>query len=249
MLLRCLGLMLFTAALSSATDPAALIEAGLAAEARLDSAQALTLFQQADAAQPNNAFILQKIARQYSDLVIDQSTTNAKRQYAETALSYARRAAALRPDDPVNALSLAICYGKLALSSDTSAKISYARLIKQEAERALALDPQYAWAHHVLGRWHGEVAELGFTAKFFVRFVHGGLPPANLATGIAHLKRATELDPTELTHFLELGFAHAANREPELARAAWLHGLAMPSRGKHDEVAKQRARDALAQLK
>jgi hypothetical protein len=28
--------------------------------------------------------------------------------------------------------------------------------VKEEAERALALDPNYAWAHHVIGRWHSK---------------------------------------------------------------------------------------------
>ena len=32
------------------------------------------------------------------------------------------------------------------------------------------------------------------------------------------------------------------------ARAAWQHGLAMPDRGKHDGVAKRRARAALEKL-
>ena len=36
-------------------------------------------------------------------------------------------------------------------------------------EKAVALDPDYDWAHHVLGRWHYEVAELGGTKRLVVR--------------------------------------------------------------------------------
>lgn len=240
--------MLFGWAALAAQDPAALVQAALAAEARLDSALALELFQQASAARPDDAFIHQKIARQYSDLVVDQDTPESKRRFAQMALDHAQRAAALRPDDPVNALSLAISYGKLATYSDNHTKVRYSHLIKDAAERALALDPGYAWAHHVLGRWHREIAALGRTTRFLARLIHGGLPEANLDQGIFHLRRAIELEPAELNHHLELGFAYAAARQPQAARDRWNHGLALPSRGKHDEPAKERARAALSRL-
>ena len=219
-----------------------------AAETRQDSHAALQLLQEADAARPDNAFILQKIARQYSDLVVEQPTTDEKKRYAQIALDYSQRAVALDPRDPVNVLSLAVCHGKLALYGDTAAKVRYSRLVKEETERALALNPDYAWAHHLLGRWNYEVASLGAASRFLVRLIYGGLPDASYAEGIRELQRATELEPGELNHVLELGFAYAAAGQPEQARLQWTRGLAMPSRGKHDEPAKQRAREALAKL-
>jgi tetratricopeptide (TPR) repeat protein len=237
------------AALGDTPDPDAVVRAALAAEARLDSAAALALFEQAAAARPNDAFILQKIARQYSDLVVDQPDDAGRKRFAQTALEYSRRAVALKPDDPVNVLSLAVCHGKLAVYSDTQAKIRYSRLVKEEAERALMLDPRYAWAHHVLGRWHYEVAALGSTSRFFVQVLYGGLPAASFGQSIQHLQRATELEPDELNHWLELGFAYAAAGRPAEARNSWQRGLAMPARGKHDEPAKQRARGALGTLR
>jgi tetratricopeptide (TPR) repeat protein len=249
MILRVLSLLCLLGTAAGADRTASILEAALAAEARLDSRAALQLYEQADAARPNDAFILQKIARQYSDLVVEQPDVEAKKRYAQTALDFAQRAVALKPDDPVNVLSLAVCHGKLAVYSDTKTKIRYSRLVKEEAERALALDPDYAWAHHLLGRWHYEVADLGATSKFFVRLLYGGLPPASFDEGIRHLQRATELEPDELNHWLELGFAHAAAGRQDTARTKWTRGLAMPSRSKHDEPAKQRARAALASLR
>jgi tetratricopeptide (TPR) repeat protein len=245
------GLMLWLAfgVVSFGADADALVQQALAAEAGLDAAGALRLFQQADAARPNDAFILQKIARQFSDLVIEQADTGGKLRFARLALEHAQRAAALKPDDAINVLSLAISHGKLAHYSDIGTKVRYSRLVKEDAERALALDPGYAWAHHVLGRWHHEVAELGSASKLFVRMFHGGLPPASSEEAVEHLRRATQLEPDELNHWLELGFAlSAANREAE-AQEAWRRGLAMTARSKHDEPAKQRAREALAALR
>ena len=247
-----LGVKLFlTALLASALSAAPvddLLREAQSAEAKLDSPRALELYLQADQAKPNDALILQKIARQYSDLVLEQPTTEAKKRHAQTALDYSLRAVALNPRDPVNVLSLAVCHGKLAVYSDTKTKIQYSRLVKEEAERALVIDPSYAWAHHVLGRWHYEVASLGVTSRWLVRLLYGGLPEASHEQAITHLRRAVELEPEELNHHLELGFACAAAGKKDEARSSWDHGLALASRGKHDEPAKQRAREALSRL-
>ncbi len=236
------------AAVLRATDIEVLLRNARTAEAAMDAREALQLYLKADEAHPDDAFILQKIARQYSDLVEDQPSLEDRRRYAQTALEFSQRAVARDPKNAVNVLSLAICHGKLALCSETRTKLEYSRLVKAEAEQALALDPGYAWAHHVLGRWHREVALLGATSKFVVRLFYGGLPAASVETGIRELARAAELEPDELNHWLELGFAYAAAGQPAQARRQWQHGLAMPSRNKPDEAAKQRAREALARL-
>ncbi len=233
--------------IAAETDAAALLARALQAESNQDSAQALTLFLQLERLRPDDPFVLQKIARQYSDTIVDLADRDRQVDYAERALAYAQHATELAPDDPVNVLSIAIARGKLATLSDTRTKVELSRLIKRDAERALALDPDYAWAHHVLGRWHYEVAELGTLARWIVRLGFGGLPEASHAAAITHLERAIALEPEVLAHHLELGFAYlAVGREAE-ARHQFEYGLELPSREKHDEVAKARARRALTE--
>lgn len=246
---RSLLLALFIVSCVKAT-PAAddLVQDALAAESALQTGRALELFLQVEQIRPNDAFVLQKIARQYSDSVVDTDDVELKKKRAEKALAYARRAVELEPDNPVNVLSLAICHGTLGVYSDTRTKIQYSRLVREEAERALQLDPDYAFAHHVLGRWHYEVASLGVMARFVVALVYGGLPEASNLEAINHLQRAVELEPEVLVHHLELGFALLAGGRVDEARASFQKGLSMPSRDKHDEPAKRRAQAALAAL-
>lgn len=251
MILR-FALSLFLAALASTSargDAATewLVKAA-AAERAFAVKEALGFYLEADRLRPDDPVILQKIAQQLSDLSLQVATEEEKKAQAEQALAYAKRAVALAPDNAVNVLSLAVCYGKMAVFSDTRGKIEYSRLVRQEAERAVALDPNYDWAHHVLGRWHYEVAGLGATTRLFVRVIYGGLPEASTTEATSRLERAVELAPTRVPHHLELGFALlAAGREAD-ARASLERGLALPSTELYDEAAKKRARAELEKL-
>lgn len=224
------------------------LRAAQAAERAFDAPRALEHYLAAEKAGPPDAVVLQKIARQYSDLSSEQSTREAQRAYAERALEYARRAVELEPQNAVYALSVAIAYGKLALASDPRGKVRSSRLVREQAERALALDPGYAWAHHILARWHLEVAKLGAASRAVVGLFYGGLPSASIADAVRHLERAVELEPGELQHHLELGVAYATAGQPAKARASFEKGLALPSTARIDEPAKARAREALARL-
>lgn len=231
-----------------AADADTLVKDALAAEARFDSKTALGLFLQADAARPNDPFILQKIARQYSDSTFDLTEPTDQKRYCEQALAYARRAFELAPKNPVNVLSLGICYAKIGFYSDTKTKIANSRLVKDYAEQALALDPNYSYAHHVLGQWNYEVASLGAATRLIVRLVYGGLPAASTAEGVRHLRRAVELMPQLPSHRVELGLALLADGQREAAKRELEQALAMPEHEKYDEESWRRAREALKKL-
>ncbi len=218
------------------------------AEARWDLTQALAMYRRADELQPNTAFILQKIARQLSDSVAEAKTREERRQLAEEALDYSLRAQARAPEDPVCTLSVAISYGKLALTADASHRIKYAGLVREHAERALQLKPDYDWAHHVLGRWHYELAQVGGPTRALARLFYSAVPAGTCAEGIDHLTRAVALAPENPSHRIELGLARIACGRREDGLAEIRLGLSLPSREKHDESAKARARAALQRL-
>lgn len=247
------GLVLLVVVATATVTPArtaidGLVTAAREAQARLDSRRALELLLEAERLRPDDPGILRGIARQYSDLTVELPGTEERREAVERALDYSQRAVDLDPSNPEGVLSLAVCYGKLALYGSTREKVEYSRLVRLKAERALSLDTRSAWAHHLLGRWHCELSELGSVARFVVRVIYGGLPEASTAEAVRHLELAVELEPDQLQHRLELGFAYLAQGETEKARATFTTGLAMPSRDKHDEPAKRRARAALEKL-
>jgi tetratricopeptide (TPR) repeat protein len=229
--------------------PEALVAEAQRAEAALDTPRALELYLAADRARPDDAFILQKIARQHSDLIPDRKATAERAALAKTALGYAERAVALQPNNAVNVLSVAICRGQVAFFGGVRARVEAARDVQAAAERALALDPGYAWAHHVLGRWHREMVELGRIARLWVSLFYGGLPPGSLETALEHLDRAVALEPNELAHHVERGLILVDLKRPADARRALEHALTLPDTARHHTEFRQRGQESLGKLR
>ena len=223
----------------------ALVARGLEAERLERPGEAKEAFLAADRLRPNDPVLLQKIARQLSDMTFVEDDVEVRGQLAREALEYASRAYELDPQSPEIVLSLAIIHGKLGIYAGVGDKVRYARKIKGYAEEALALKPDYAWAHHVLGQWHCSVAELGSAKRFFASLLFGGLPAASVAEGIQHLERAVALAPDEVVHRVELGFAYRQVDRVAEAHEQWHVALSLPERGLEDGPARERALAAL----
>jgi tetratricopeptide (TPR) repeat protein len=225
-----------------------LVRQGEEAESRFNPEAALQFFLQAHSERPKDPQTLLKIAKEYSDSTLAISDPAENRRRVAKALEFAERAAELDPHSPVALLSQAICYGKLGQYGDTREKIEYARLVKQYADRALAEDPNYAYAHHVLGQWEYEIAALGRTKRLLVALVYGALPDASTQDSVLHLERAVELEPNTASHRLALGFAYLANGEPSKARRSFEEVMAMPLREIYDADCRAQAERAIAGL-
>lgn len=224
------------------------IAAGLEAEQRMQPREALGHFRNALAVRPDDAFLQQKVAQQLSDAAFLEPSPEARARLAAEALVYAKRAVELDPGSAVARLSLSVLYGKLAIEGDARTRVDYARRIHQHAEEALAIDPTYAWARHVLGRWHVEMSQINFAKRAVVAVFLGGLPRASLDEGIAHLEEALRLEGDAVPHHVELGFAYQRAGRLTEARTSWQTALRLPSIRVYDSAAKQRASAALGAL-
>jgi tetratricopeptide (TPR) repeat protein len=225
-----------------------LLRAGDALDAKLRNQEALEIYLKADALQPNDAEILRRIAKQYSQLMVSESKTPENRELARKALEYAQRAVKIDPNNANARLSLAICYGKAAFLESAKRRIEMSRLIREEADAALRLDPGSDYAWHVLGRWNFELANFNAALRFLAETIYGKFPNASNARAAECFEKAISLQPDRVIHHVELGRAYAAlGRKPE-AIAELKKGLALPSREKDDNESKDRARKALTAL-
>ncbi|MDD5199720.1 MAG: hypothetical protein PHC88_07940 [Terrimicrobiaceae bacterium] len=225
------------------------IKQGDALDARNQNAAALEILLKADAIKPNDAEILRRIAKQYSQQMEAESTSPANKALGRQALDYAKRAKAADPQNANARVALAICYGKVAFLEPARTKIEYSRLIKDEADAAIRLDASNDYAWHVLGRWNYELANFNPALRFLAQVIYGKFPDASNARAAECFEKAIALQPGRVIHHVELGRACAALGRKDEARAELKKGLDLPSREKDDDESKDRARQTLKALR
>lgn len=107
--------------------------------------------------------------------------------------------------------ALAMVLGRLSRTKGSKERVRYAKLIFDEASRAVALNPNHDGAHHVLGAWNAEVKRLSGIQRFFAKALFGGgfMRAANWDDAVKHLEQAVALNPQHIYHRLELAEVYA----------------------------------------
>ena len=226
-----------------------LIAKGNAYFEKLDAPEALKYYLPAEKLEPENVRLLVRISREYRHLMSDASKAEEKLRLGGIAVDYAKRAAALGPNDPEAQLAVAISYGKLQPLASTREKVETARIIKSEADKAIKLDPRGDLAWHVLGRWNMGYAEITGVKRAFAELVYGKLPAPTYEDAAKCFEKAIELKPDRLIHYIELGWVYSHMGRTVEARRVITKGLAMKETEKDDPESKQRGRETLAKLR
>jgi len=231
-----------------AEDPqvTALISQADAEERLHHTRAALELLLKAEQVEPQNVGVLLRISKQYSDLVNSAKPATAAEQVGRKSLDYARRAVQLDPQNAKAHLSVAVGYGKLTDLVGNKVKVEYTKYIKEETEKAIALDATDDYAWHVMGRWHFGVANVGPVLKALALVAYGGLPPASNEEAAKCLKKATEIAPQRIIHHATLARVYRTMGKYELAAKEWQAVASLPATDKEDEAEKRAAQQALA---
>ncbi len=225
-----------------------LIERGDASDRTFDAVEALKDYLPAAKLDPTNPLLMARIARQYRHLMSDATTRAEKLRLGELSLVYAKKAAALGPNDSEAQLSPAITYGKMLPLQGTKEQVENSPRIKAAADKAIKLDPRNDSAWHVLGRWHQVLANIGMLKRALGQLIYGTLPTSTNEEAVACFEKAIEINPHRLRHFIELGRTYAQMGQTAKARRFLEKGLAMPDTEKDDPEMKTRGREALAAL-
>ena len=182
-------------------------------------AAALKSFLAAERLSPTNCEILCRITKQYCDLMYSAKSKDEQKSLAEKALACAQRAVKADPQSCKAHLCVAVCCMKNFPFSDNQTKINYSKQLKAEAEKAIALDPKEDVSYYMLGRWHYEVANMGFIMKGLIKIAYGGLPKASNDLAIQNFKKAIELAPRRIIHHMELSKVYFTVGQKKLAVA------------------------------
>ena len=206
---------------------------------------ALSALRAAEQVEPNNLGVLLRMSRQYSDLVDQTKPADAAKAVALKSLDYAQRASKLDPTNAKARLSVAVAYGKLTDFAGNKTKLEYSRLIRDEAAKAIELDPSDDFAWHVLGRWHFGVANVNGVMKGMASLIYGGLPDASNEEAARHLRKAAELAPRRIIHHSELARVYQKLGKPALAKTEWKIVLSLPASNEEDRKDQREATKTL----
>jgi len=207
----------------------------------------LQVLQQAEAMDGNDADVLWRMARAYYDRGV-MAPEKQKEAAFEQCEQYARKAVQADPQNEKGHLWLAIGVGKVALERGGKEKVDLSREVKEQAEKAIQLNPNDYQPYHVLARWNYEVATLSWVLKAAAKIVYGGLPPASVSESVTLFKKAIQLNPTEVNNHLQLAKVYIHEGDKAAARAQLQKALSLPNKDIEDPDHKKEARKLLDKL-
>jgi tetratricopeptide (TPR) repeat protein len=160
----------------------------------------------------------------------------------------ARRAVAADSLGADGHFALAAAVGRASLTMGKKERIRRARVIRDEAERTIAIDPRHDGAYHILGRWNAEIMRLSGLSRFFAKTMLGAgiFSQASWDGAISNMERAVALDPGRLYHRLELAEIYVDRKRYDDAREQLTEVAALPDREIMDSLYRREAA-ALAQ--
>lgn len=192
------------------------IALGDSADAALQPEVALRHYQAALALDSTRYEALWKAARSIADVAKqiegDEDALKRRRDSLYTVgRGYAEGAVRANPDGADGHFALAMVLGRLSRTKGSKERVRFARVIFDEATRAVQIDSTHDGAHHVLGAWHAEVKRLSGIQRFFAKALFGGgfMSQANWDAAVRHLERAVAFNPQDIYHRLELADVYA----------------------------------------
>ncbi len=232
-----------------AQNTSTLIQQAEQMERQLKEVDASNLYQAVLLQDPRNVQALCKLAELQSILGEKATDKKAKQLYFETSYSFAKRAWLADSNCVETNYVMAMASGKMTdFESDNKKVVGYVRDIKDYAERAIKINPNYGKAQYVLGKWHYEMYILSGFKKAAVKLMYGGLPSGDPDIAIACMEKCRTLEPYFVSNYLDLGRAYKEVRKPTQAIDVLTKLQKLPNRNSADPLLKATGATLLATL-
>jgi len=232
-----------------AQNTSTLIQQAEQLERQLKEADASNLYQAVLLQEPRNVQALCKLAELQSILGEKATDKKTKQLYFETSYSFAKRAWLADSNRVESNYVMAMASGKMTdFESDNKKVVGYVRDIKDYAERAIKINPNYGKAQYVLGKWHYEMYILSGFKKAAVKLMYGGLPSGDPDIAIACMEKCRTLEPYFVSNYLDLGRAYKEVRKPTQAIDVLTKLQKLPNRNSADPLLKATGATLLATL-
>ena len=152
----------------------------------------------------NDVEILWRMARSYFDIADQTSDIDIQKENVDRALPYAKKALEL---DALSAKAnhwYAVIIGKKGVLEGTKQKILNSYEVEKYGLKAIELDPSYDGTHHLMGRWHYNIADLAWYERTIASTIYATPPEGSFDEAIIYFKQAIDANPEDIRHYLWL---------------------------------------------
>ncbi len=164
---------------------------------------------------------------------------NGMRLYYESAASFAQRAWQADSNNADADYIMALVADHMPdIETEAKKTAVYFKDEKKYADKALSLNSRHGKAHYLVGKWHYELMTLPPLKKAAIKFLHGGLPNADMDSAIVHLEQCKTLEPYFVANYLILAKAYKENRRPAQAIEVLKLLVRLPIRTANDPALK-----------
>ncbi len=228
-----------------------LLEEGLRYEKEFKLEEALKKYEAVLKLEPHNIEALIHASRMTSNIAGRIKDTEERRKKLVVAENYSRGAIRLNPKSADARFSLVLT---MALQSEVAPsakeKVKDAKIIREEAEKIIQLDPTYALGYFVLGKWHMEVSKFNWFERTACDLFLGGFPEnVSMEESIKNFNKALELDPNQIIILYGHASAlHYQKKDKEAIRELE-KAISLPIREPDDEFRKEKCRELLKEIK
>ncbi len=214
-----------------------------------DESGAMEVFKEVLEIDPQNSEAIWNVSVLYAQRGNRADNEDAQQDYFSTADEWAEKCLEYHPDSAACHFSKAVAIGRKAQNAGTRDRIRMSEEIKEHADRAVDLDPDFFRAWHLLGVWHTEVANLNWAERTAARAIFGGLPEgASNEKAEEAFQKAMEMNPNSILIHLDFAIYYEEVGEDEKAIELLEKLLEFEPKLKDDEDLKERARELLADL-
>mgnify|MGYP001382440571 CR=1 FL=1 len=231
-----------------AQDAVSLIKEADQLEASLKEEEAYDKFKQVLKVDHRNYYALWKCSELCSRIGRRQATKQKQLDFYKAGKIYAEMAIKADPQKADGYYALAVAMGRLAISESGDEKIKAVKAIKENADKAIQINPNHGRAWHVLGKWHYEVSNLNAVERAALKIFYGGLPKSSLEEAIKAYEKAMVLEPNFALNNLELAKAYHRNNQDAKAIALLKALPAIPEKTEDDKHIKEEGRKLLEKL-
>lgn len=227
------------------------IETGDSFYKKFDLKNAALNYQKAYDKKPNDYYSLQKLTRVYNDLgeyyYEIKDNKNAETSI-NNALKYAEIFQSKFPDSASVYSLLALSYGNIALFKGDKEKIKLAYKIKDNAEKAIKLNPNDFLPYIILSIYNRQIASLSWFERTFANVFFGKVPEGNIEDAEKMMLKALSIQPGVIIAMYHLSLVYQETDEEE-KEISWLKKVIdAPINDFRDQFAKAKAKKRLAEL-